>query len=140
MPDWTPRDNEQPIENEEWVVFLQKTMEEIMEGEVTSLIQENCISVFVAPLKNPQASYRVMEYIACLMSLPFVVGGISNDDLERIQQVYLDVRVVPNFVYSVKLMMSEKCLETDASTSTATNKWRSNYSLAADELQVCISY
>ncbi|XP_043683692.1 serine/threonine-protein kinase 36 isoform X4 [Vespula pensylvanica] len=32
LPDWNPRAVERPIENEEWVAFLQRSMEEVMEG------------------------------------------------------------------------------------------------------------
>ncbi|KAL7294865.1 hypothetical protein TKK_0011790 [Trichogramma kaykai] len=133
--DWAPRDIVQPIENEEWAVFLQKTMEEVMEGEITSLIQENCMSVFVAPLRNPLASCCVLEYVACLAALAFVAEGVSEDDLETILQVYLDTKLVPNLLYATKLLMTEKYPESDASTSTCNNKWRSNLSLSNEELQ-----
>ncbi|XP_011503208.1 PREDICTED: serine/threonine-protein kinase fused [Ceratosolen solmsi marchali] len=137
IPDWIPNDTEQPIENEEWVVFLQRSMEEMMDGEIESLLQENCMSVFVSPLKNPASSCRVVEYISCLMSLPFVLGCITGEDLERIQRVYLDVRIVPNLVYAVKLLMSMKCYntKTDASSSAAMNKWRSSHTFSTDELR-----
>ncbi|XP_023314155.1 serine/threonine-protein kinase fused isoform X2 [Trichogramma pretiosum] len=133
--DWAPRDIVQPIENQEWAVFLQKTMEEVMEGEITSLIQENCMSVFVAPLRNPLASCCVLEYVACLAALAFVAEGVSEDDLETILQVYLDTKLVPNLLYATKLLMTEKYPESDASTSTCNNKWRSNLSLSNEELQ-----
>lgn len=112
-------------------------MEELMDGEITSLLQENCMTVFVSPLKNPGASCRVVEYVACLMSLPFVVGCIGPDELERIQRVYLDVRVVPNLVYAVKLLVSERSCTTDTDISTSTtNRWKTAYALSVDELQV----
>lgn len=140
LVDWVPRDLKQAIENEEWVVFLKRSMEEMMEGETGSVIQENCTSVFVGPLRNPAASCRVIEYIACLMSIPFAVASsniIDEDELERIQRIYLDVKLVPNLVYAVKLLMSEKCCntETDASSIATTGKWRSALALSVDELQ-----
>lgn len=126
--DWDPKAVERPIENEEWVAFLQSSMEEIMEGEIDSMLQQNCVSVFVSPLRNPVASFRVIEYVACLLSLPFTVS-VSKENLEKIKQVYLDVRVVPNLVYAIKLLMS-KCSESESSTET-----RPASSLSADELQ-----
>lgn len=105
LPDYDLRALEQPIENEEWIVFLQRSMEEIMDGEIGSLLQQNCVSVFVSPLRNPAAGCRVLEYVACLLSLPFVVP-VSPEDLNSIRNVYLEVRVVPNLVYALKLLTS----------------------------------
>lgn len=135
LPDWDLRAVERPIENEEWIVFLQKSMEEVMEGEIDSLLQQNCVSVFVSPLRNPAAGCRVVEYVACLLSLPFTVS-ISKENLKKIERVYLDVRVVPNLVYAVKLLMSERSdNEATNATDTANAKTRSASSLSADELQ-----
>ncbi|XP_012228129.1 serine/threonine-protein kinase fused isoform X2 [Linepithema humile] len=134
LPDWDLRAVERPIENEEWVVFLQKSMEEVMEGEIDSLLQQNCVSVFVSPLRNPAAGCRVVEYVACLLSLPFTVP-ISKENLKKIERVYLDVRVVPNLVYAVKLLMSERSDEATNATDTAYAETRSASSLSADELQ-----
>ncbi|XP_043683688.1 serine/threonine-protein kinase fused isoform X1 [Vespula pensylvanica] len=132
LPDWNPRAVERPIENEEWVAFLQRSMEEVMEGEVVSLLQQNCVSVFVSPLRNQGAGCRVVEYVACLLSLPFVIS-VSRENLESIERVYLDVRVVPNLVYAIKLLMSERSEgETVATGSVGT---RSASTLSADELQ-----
>lgn len=128
LPDWDPKAVERPIENEEWVAFLQSSMEEIMDGEVDSMLQQNCVSVFVSPLRNPVASSRVVEYVACLLSLPFTVS-VSKENLEKIKQVYLDVRVVPNLVYAMKLLMTERS-ENELGTET-----RLASSLSADELQ-----
>jgi fused-like protein len=111
-----------------------------MDGEIGSLLQENCMSVFVSPLKNPASSCLVVQYISFLMCLPFVLGGITGEDLERIQRVYLDVRVVPNLVYAVKLLMSKKCCNSESNATCITmNKWKSSCTLSTDELQVSLS-
>lgn len=133
LPDWDPRAVERPIENEEWIVFLQRSMEEIMEGEIDSLLQQNCVSVFVSPLRNSAAGCRVVEYVTCLLALPFTVS-VSKENLKKIEQVYLDVRVVPNLVYAIKLLMSERSDELNA-TNTVNIGTRSASSLSADELQ-----
>lgn len=134
LPDWDPRAVERPIENEEWVAFLQRSMEEVMEGEIDSLLQQNCVSVFVSPLRNPAAGCRVVEYVTCLLSLPFTVS-ISKENLKKIERVYLDVRVVPNLVYAIKLLMSERSDNELNATNTANVETRSASSLSADELQ-----
>nr|XP_034178593.1 serine/threonine-protein kinase fused isoform X2 [Osmia lignaria] len=135
LPDWDPKAVERPIENEEWIAFLQRSMEEVMEGEVGSLLQQNCVSVFVSPLRNPAAGCRVVEYVACLLSLPFVIS-ITKDTLEKIAQVYLDVRVVPNLVYALKLLMSERFeSETNKKAEPTNANTRLASTLSADELQ-----
>lgn len=100
-------------------------MEEVLSGEIDSLIQENCVSVFVGPLKNPAANCQVVDFIACLLSLPYVVKSVKSEQLDRIQMVYLDTKVVPNLVYSVKLLIAEK-----------EGNWKDHSALLADELQV----
>lgn len=129
LPDWNPRAVEQPIENEEWVAFLQRSMIEIMDGEIGSLLQENCVSVFVSPLRNPAAGSQVIEYVACLLALPFV-AKISSSNLELVQKVYLDVRVVPNLVYGLKLLMTQG-EDNEAAAEILT---RSASSLSVEEL------
>ncbi|XP_050452311.1 serine/threonine-protein kinase fused isoform X2 [Cataglyphis hispanica] len=134
LPDWELRAIERPIENEEWVAFLQRSMEEVMEGEIDSLLQQNCVSVFVSPLRNPAAGCRVVEYVACLLSLPFTVS-ISKENLKKIERVYLDVRVVPNLVYAIKLLMSERSDSESNTADLANAGTRSASSLSADELE-----
>ncbi|CAL7950801.1 unnamed protein product [Xylocopa violacea] len=84
IPDWNPKAIDRPIENEEWVVFLQRSMEEIMEGEIGSLLQQNCVSVFVSPLRNPAAGCRVVElvysgqqFLTQFCDAIYIVNGVS---------------------------------------------------------------
>lgn len=133
LPDYDLRAVERPIENEEWIVFLQRSMEEIMEGEVDSLLQQSCVSIFVSPLRNPAAGCQVIEYVACLLSLPFTVS-VSKENLQKIERVYLDVRVVPNLVYAVKLLMLERP-DSELNAADRNTYARSASSLSADELQ-----
>jgi len=133
--DWDLKAVETPIENGEWIAFLQKSMEEIMEGDIDSMLQQNCVSVFVSPLRNPAANCRVIEYVACLLALPFTVS-ISQTNLKKIEKVYLDVRVVPNLIYAIKLLML-KCPDNESYSADKVNNAtiRSASSLSADELQ-----
>lgn len=135
LSDWDPSAVERHIENEEWVAFLQRSMEEVMDGEIESVLQENCVSVFVSPLRNPAVGCRVVEYVACLLSLPFV-AKVSRQNLDKIERIYLDVRVVPNLVYAMKLLMSDRAEPSEDPGGTATNtSTRSAGELSADELQ-----
>lgn len=76
-----------PIENEEWTVFLQKTIEEVMSGEMTSLSQPNLANIVVSPLRNCNCNCKVIALAANLLSLPFVTNGITEDCLEKIKNV-----------------------------------------------------
>lgn len=84
---WNSAVSAHPIESDEWLAFLQHTMEEIMDGDVDALQQCNFVGVVVSPLRNPGASCRVVEYVACLLSLPFVVNSIGVEEISKIQQV-----------------------------------------------------
>ncbi|KAJ9592269.1 hypothetical protein L9F63_001165, partial [Diploptera punctata] len=110
---WKCDSDVNPIENDEWLAFLQHTMEEIMEGEVDSLQQCSFVGVVVSPLRNSSASCRVMEYVSCLLSLPFVVGGVTEEDISKLRQVYLEVKIVPNLVYASKLLARRKGYDSD---------------------------
>ncbi|XP_023248255.1 serine/threonine-protein kinase fused [Copidosoma floridanum] len=124
---------EHPIENDEWIAFLQNSMEEIMEGEINSLLQENCVSVFISPLKNTAASCRVTQYISSLLSLPFVVP-LKNKDMENILKTYVDTSVVPNLIYALlNLFVSNESKQEHSLKSP--KKSESNIGLSIDQLQ-----
>lgn len=76
-----------PIENEEWIVFLQRTIMEVMNGELTTLMQCNLANIVVSPLRNRNASPKVLQYVANIFSLPFVVRNSMENSLETIQKV-----------------------------------------------------
>ncbi|KAK9879862.1 hypothetical protein WA026_008366 [Henosepilachna vigintioctopunctata] len=96
-----------PIETEEWSVFLLKSIEEVMSGEMISLTQPNLTNILVSPLKNSTTSPKVLIYIAKLFSIPFVVKGTSKETIETIRKVYLEVQLVPNLIYSSKLLVRQ---------------------------------
>ena len=81
------REESRLIENEEWVVFLHRTIEEVINGEFTSLVQQNLLNIVVSPLRNCNTNPKVLQNVANLLSLPFVIEGITNDTMEQIQKV-----------------------------------------------------
>jgi len=96
---WDSALSTHPIESDEWLAFLQRTMEEVMDGDFEAMLQCSFVGVVVSPLRNPGASCRVVEYVACLLSLPFVVNNVSEEEVSEIQQVIIifslrDVTVV----------------------------------------------
>lgn len=62
-------------------------MQEIMNGELGSLCQPNLTTIIITPLRNPNSSCQVMEYVACLLSLPFVVQEVTEETLSKIINV-----------------------------------------------------
>ncbi|XP_044755661.1 serine/threonine-protein kinase fused-like [Coccinella septempunctata] len=97
-----------PIQTEEWSVFLRKATAEIMSQELAYLTQSHLTSILVSPLKNSTTSPEVLTHIAKLMSIPFSTKNFPKKTLETIMKVYLEVKVVPNLVYSSKLLLREK--------------------------------
>lgn len=105
LPGWDSCD-EPPslsIENDEWLAFIHRSMQEVLDGELDSLKQQNLVSMIVAPLRNSKASCRVVESVAQLLSLPLVLGGPSAV-MHEIRNVFVEVKLVPNLVYASKLL------------------------------------
>lgn len=121
-----------PIETEEWLAFLQQSMEEVMEGDFESVSEKNFVSMVTTALTNHGASCRVTEYIACLLSLPFVADSVTQHEAAHIRKVYLEVKVIASLMYALKLLTTRPgCrISNDSSESVIdTNQ------LNADQLQ-----
>lgn len=58
-----------------------------MAGEMNSLCQTTQTNIIVSPLKNRNASAKVVRYVASLLSLPFVIDGTSEQILKQIGKV-----------------------------------------------------
>ncbi|XP_055632962.1 serine/threonine-protein kinase fused [Toxorhynchites rutilus septentrionalis] len=120
LPGWDSCDESQnpPIENEEWLVFLQKSMQEILDGELDSLKQQNFVSIIVAPLRNCRASAKVIENVAHLLSLPLAIDAppaIFDDILD----VYAELKLVPNLVYASKLLCNKKLTASNSESQSS---------------------
>lgn len=121
LPGWDSCDESQspPIENDEWLAFLNRSVQEILDGELDSLKQHNLVSIIVAPLRNAKAIPRVLQSVAQLLSLPFVLADpLLIVDLEIIRNVYVDVKLVPNLMYACKLLLSNRQLTDSAASGT----------------------
>lgn len=61
-----------------------------MTGQLDCLRNHNLVSVVVTPLRNSNASCRVLEYVASMLALPFALEGPNrppDKDLENVRQV-----------------------------------------------------
>ncbi|XP_055587389.1 serine/threonine-protein kinase fused [Uranotaenia lowii] len=132
LPGWDSCDESQnpPIENEEWLVFLQKSMQEILDGELDSLKQQNFVSIIVAPLRNCRASAKVVENVANLLSLPLAIDA-PPALIHDILAVYAELKLVPNLVYASKLLCNKKlsASNSDSQSSPAPPLTRSDSSI-----------
>ncbi|XP_023021946.2 STKc_STK36 domain-containing protein fused [Leptinotarsa decemlineata] len=114
-------EDNQPIETEEWILFLQRSLQEVIAGEMVSLTQIGQTNVLVSPLRNPNANSKVLSFVARLLSIPFVVKGVSEDTLVQIKKVYLEVKLVPNLVYATKLLVREHYENQDSTSSDSSS-------------------
>uniref|UniRef100_A0A8D8EUV9 non-specific serine/threonine protein kinase n=2 Tax=Culex pipiens TaxID=7175 RepID=A0A8D8EUV9_CULPI len=119
LPGWDSCDESQnpPIENEEWLVFLQKSMQEILDGELDSLKQQNFVSIIVAPLRNCRASAKVIENVAHLLSLPLAIDA-PPAIIHDILSVYAELKLVPNLVYASKLLCNKKLTSSNSESQS----------------------
>ncbi|XP_022234177.2 serine/threonine-protein kinase fused [Drosophila obscura] len=123
LPGWDSCDESQspPIENDEWLAFLHRSIQELMDGEFDSLKQHNLVSIIVAPLRNSKAIPKVLQSVAQLLSLPFVLAEpLMLVDLDLIRNVYVDVKLVPNLMYACKLLLSHRQLSDSAASAPLT--------------------
>ena len=134
---------DKPIECEEWVDFVGKTMKEVRDCP-ESLCEKHFLTVLVAPLRNHLASAVVIEKIAVLLAMPFILtprnpspspsssssqnpqnrnnhnnnnnnnsnhgddGGGGGNLQKNLELIYLDTKVLPNLLYSCKLMLRRR--------------------------------
>ncbi|KAH8420453.1 hypothetical protein KR009_010564 [Drosophila setifemur] len=147
LPGWDSCDESQspPIENDEWLAFLNRSVQEILDGELDSLKQHNLVSIIVAPLRNSKAIPRVLQSVAQLLSLPFVLTEpLLIVDLELIRNVYVDVKLVPNLMYACKLLLSNRQLTDSAASAplpagSLSRTLRSIPDLSPEELETACS-
>ncbi|KAJ8942227.1 hypothetical protein NQ314_010127 [Rhamnusium bicolor] len=110
-----------PIETDEWIMFLQKSIQEVINGEMASLLQPSQTNIIVSPLRNSNANSKVLSFVAKLLSIPFVLKGTTEDTLSKIKEVYLEIKLVPNLVYASKLLLREFRGETPSGASPSPN-------------------
>lgn len=111
-----------PIETEEWIVFLQKSIEEVIGGELTSLTQPYLTNIIVSPLRNTNTSPKVLAYVAKLLSLPFALRSVSHEVKDQVKKVYQEVKLIPNLVYSSKQITRLKVETSTSSNSPITEE------------------
>ncbi|XP_052750658.1 serine/threonine-protein kinase fused [Galleria mellonella] len=98
------------IELEEWEAFLNSNINEVMDGDAESLTQLNMVSMVIgvvgsAARARTAGGGRVCGAVAALLSLPALVHSLPRHTLLNIQHVYLEAKVVFNFVAAINTLM-----------------------------------
>ncbi|KAL4714201.1 hypothetical protein ACJJTC_008555 [Scirpophaga incertulas] len=114
----TEEKNEEPsiIELEEWEAFLNSNIAEVMDGDVESLTQLNMVSMVVGVVGSAAKSSsgaRVCGAVAALLALPSLVHTLPRHTLLNIQDVYLEAKVVFNFIAAINTLMRNSDLPED---------------------------
>ncbi|XP_026329266.1 serine/threonine-protein kinase fused [Hyposmocoma kahamanoa] len=101
------------IELEEWEAFLNSNISEVMNGDVESLTQLNMVSMVVSVVGSAARAGaavgggggRVCGAVAALLALPALAHSLPRHTLLNIQDVYLEAKVVYNFVAAINTLM-----------------------------------
>lgn len=91
-----------PIETEEWCQFIDKTLADALDGNFSIFLELTELSMFVSPLRNQTCSLPVINKLTTLFSLPLTVDDMNSK--ENVLKVYLECKLIPNLVYSCKLI------------------------------------
>ncbi|CAH0604587.1 unnamed protein product [Chrysodeixis includens] len=98
------------VELEEWEAFLNSNISEVMDGDVESLTQLNMVSMVVGVVgsaaRSPRGA-RVCGAVAALLALPALAASLPRHTLLNIQDVYLEAKVVYNFVAAINTLMKD---------------------------------
>ncbi|XP_018334476.1 serine/threonine-protein kinase fused [Agrilus planipennis] len=122
-------EDSQPIENEEWMVFLRKTMSEIFRNELSSLTEISLANVLLSPLRNTNTNSKVMGSVASLFSMPFVILDEMDNVLTEIENVYNKIKLVPNLVNAAKVILKQKDINGNSdSGSSSTSDLENDHS------------
>ncbi|CAH2086635.1 unnamed protein product [Euphydryas editha] len=99
------------IELEEWEAFLNSNISEVMEGDVESLTQLNMVSMVVGVVgvaARGAGGARVCGAVAALLALPALSHTLPRHTLLNMQDVYLEAKVVYNFVAAINTLMKDR--------------------------------
>ncbi|XP_047988215.1 serine/threonine-protein kinase fused isoform X2 [Leguminivora glycinivorella] len=103
------------IELEEWEAFLNSNISEVMDGDVESLTQLNMVSMVVGVVGSSGRGARggrVCGAVAALLALPAVSPVLPRHTLLQIQDVYLEAKVVYEFIAAINSLMKD-CKDDD---------------------------
>nr|XP_053646318.1 serine/threonine-protein kinase fused-like [Cherax quadricarinatus]XP_053646319.1 serine/threonine-protein kinase fused-like [Cherax quadricarinatus] len=101
---------DKPIETEEWCRFLDKTLADALNGNYSIFLEQSELSMFISPLRNQTCPLQVTNKITTLLLLPFTIEDLK-DTIADVIKVYLECKLVPNLIYSCKLIFKVETLK-----------------------------
>lgn len=96
-----------PIETEEWLQFIFKSMQEILDGDLEIYKQENMMTMIVGLLRDPKFNSKVIDHVVQIITLPYAID-MPKSLIDEIDKMYLQLKLVPNLVYASKLLCQRK--------------------------------
>ncbi|XP_014240497.1 CBL-interacting serine/threonine-protein kinase 5 [Cimex lectularius] len=106
--------NDSPLQSEEWLVFLQKSMEEVMEGDIQSVKDPAFLNMVCRALSSSCAT--VVEYIASLFCMPFTVDSIPEKELQNLRMVYYEARLISKMIFACVIILKRVDKSNDLSS------------------------
>jgi hypothetical protein len=96
-----------PIETEEWLQFIFKSMQEILDGDLEIYKQENMMTMIVGLLRDAKFNSKVIDHVVQIITLPYAID-MPKSLVDEIDKMYLQLKLVPNLVYASKLLCQRK--------------------------------
>lgn len=96
-----------PVETEEWLQFVFKSMQEVLDGDLEIYKQENMMTIIVGLLRDPKYNSKLIDHVVQIICLPYAID-MPKSMMEDIDKMYLQLKLVPNLVYASKLLCSKK--------------------------------
>lgn len=96
-----------PVETEEWLQFLFRAMQEILDGDLEIYKQENMMMMIVELLRNASTNSKLIDHVVQIFCLPYAID-IPRSILDDIERLYLQIRIVPNLVFTSKRLCCKK--------------------------------
>lgn len=100
--------NDDHIQNFEWQDYLQRSMEEVINDDLSCLLRPPLVKVATAPLLRRTASPKVLNSVACLLMLPFVTETKPNSHLKSLLEAYAESNVVDQLIQGIWNLLAEK--------------------------------
>lgn len=96
-----------PVETEEWLQFLFKSMQEILDGDLEIYKQSNMMTLIVGLLRNSKFNFKLIEYVVQIICLPYAID-VPQLLLIEIDKMYLQMKLVPNLIYASTKLCGRK--------------------------------
>ncbi len=95
------------FDSDEWCQFLDSQLEEVSEC-VTTLDNQNYLSMLAAPLRSSIASPAAVSKVCAVLMLPFVLDAVTSDQMESVLNGFVATRMVTQLISSLKMLLKRE--------------------------------